>query len=74
MKTYITFGQVHYHKIDNRIFDKDCVAVIEAENASIGREIAFKLFGNKFCFSYTEDTFDYTSMKFFPRGFIQIDC
>lgn len=70
MKTYITFGQDHRHEIDDKVFDHNCVAVIHSENASKGREIAFKVFGPEFCFEYPEKHFDMESMHYFPRGFI----
>jgi len=73
MKTYITFGQSHYHEVNGKIFDKDCVAVIEHEDPLEGRRRAFELFGPKFCFEYPEAGFDKGMMAYFPRGFIQID-
>ena len=72
MKHYITFGQTHSHKVGNAVLDKDCVAVIHCDSAEHGRELAFRLFGNQFCFEYAEDEFDHSSMKFFPRGFVEI--
>ena len=71
MKTYVTFGQEHIHKVNGKIFDKDCVAVIESPSAKRGREIAFELFGPKFCFEYPEKHFNMENMHFFPRGFIK---
>ncbi len=73
MKTYVTFGQNHTHTIGEKVFNKDCVAIIECTNAEQGRELAFKYFGNKFCFEYPEEYFDFTSMKYFPRGFIAVN-
>ncbi len=73
MKTYITFGQVHAHKVNGKTFDKDCVAVIEAESAEDGRNLAVEYFGPKFCFSFYEDQFDHDSMHYFPRGFIPVN-
>lgn len=73
MKTYITFGQSHRHEINGKVFDKDCVAIIESDSASAGRDLAFEIFGRKFCFEYPEDRFDMNSMRFFPRGFIKVD-
>lgn len=73
MKVYVTFGQSHYHKIDDKIFDKNCVAVIKCKSAEEGREKAFKTFGTKFCFEYPEKYFDHSKMVFFPRGFIQVE-
>jgi hypothetical protein len=71
MKTYITFGQDHVHHVNGRVFDKDCVAVIEAATSAAGRAKAFELFGPKFCFEYFETEWKGTEqMKYFPRGYI----
>lgn len=67
---YITFGQDHVHRIDGKTFDCDCVARVEAADELHARN----LFMPKFCFSYNEKGFDITSMKFFPRGFIDIEA
>ncbi len=56
MKIYITFGQDHKHTVYGKTFDKNCVAIIEAEDEAEGRNMAFKLFDNKWCYSYTEAT------------------
>ncbi len=72
MKTYITFGQDHRHVINGVIYDRDCVAVIESENEKTGREKAFELFGNKFCFEYPERYFKTDNMMHFPRGLIKV--
>jgi hypothetical protein len=71
MKTYVTFGQTHRHEIDGKVFDRDCVAVINCSSAEEGRRLAFELFDRKFCFEYPDYYFDYDSMKFYPRGFIE---
>ena len=73
IKTYITFGQDHTHKINGNTFDRNCVAVIESESAERGREMAFEYFGHKFCFEYPEQYFDMDKMKYFPRGFIYVN-
>jgi len=73
MKTFITFGQGHIHKINNKVFDKNCVAVIESSSAEKGRKKAFKIFNTKFCMEYPENTFNHADMKFFPRGFIEVE-
>lgn len=73
MKTYITFGQTHIHRVNGKIFDKDCVAVIETKSAEAGRAKAFELFDRKFCFEYSEENFKKCSMEFFPRGLIDVE-
>ena len=72
MKTYVTFGQEHTHSVNGKTFDKGCIAVIEAEDAKAGRELAFEHFGDKFFTTYYEDQFDKSSMHFYPRGYIEV--
>lgn len=73
MKIYITFGQAHAHRVNNQTFDKDSVAEIQCKDHAHGREIAFDLFGPKFCFSYEEHEIKRKEkfMSFFPRGIIK---
>lgn len=71
-KHYVTFGQDHAHRINGVTLDADCVARFDADNASQGRERAFEMFGRKFCFEYPEEHFDLSSMRFFPRGFVDV--
>jgi hypothetical protein len=73
MLTYITFGQSHRHVINDTVFDRDCVAVIEAKNEAVARRIAFDAFGGKFCFSYPDSQWDETIMWHFPRGKIPLN-
>ena len=68
MKTYVTFGQDHIHQINGKIFNKDCVAIVDGDRARV-----FEIFGDKFCFEYTEEMFNFESMKFFPKGFIVVE-
>ena len=72
MKTFITFGQSHVHRIDGVTYDADCIAVIEGPSRSANRERAFELFGAKFCFEYPEEIFDRGIIKYFSRGFIPV--
>jgi len=72
-KTYVTFGQDHTHRVNNETIDKDCVAVIKSEGPYEGREIAFELFGPKFCFEYPERYWKEDRMKYFPRGYIKVN-
>ena len=71
--TYVTFGQVHRHEINGKVFDKDCVARIKCDGPVDGREKAFAAFGPAFCFEYHEGEFDPRSMKYFPRGFVDLE-
>ena len=71
---YVTFGQSHVHELDGEIYDKDCVAVYEADSYASGRERAFVLFGDKFFTDYHGEQWDEDKMlKFFPRGYIDVD-
>jgi hypothetical protein len=70
--TYISFGHDHVHIINGIIFDKDCVALIEDVSPPEGREIAFELFGKRFCFEYPEKHFNKESLKYYPRGLIRV--
>ena len=67
MKTYVTFGQEHVHRINGKTFDKDCVAVLEGD-----RNTVFQLFGQKFCFEYPEDQWDDKKIVHYPRGYIEV--
>ena len=67
MKTYVTFGQDHIHKIGEDVFDKDCVAIVHGDRAKV-----FEIFGSKFCFEYPEGHWDNSKMRFFPRGYIEV--
>lgn len=77
MKTFITFGQQHIHKIDTpegeKVFDKDTVGVIEAENEGKARDIAFSLFDDKFGTTYTEGHWKPENIDFFPKGFVKVN-
>ena len=55
MKVCITFGQIHVHSVNGKTFDKDCVAVIECEDYTDGRNKAFEYFDDKFHMCYGKD-------------------
>lgn len=65
---WVTFGQIHIHKIDGNFIDKDCVVEIQAENESDARATAFGLFGGLFCFVKAFEP----DMSFYPRGIIKL--
>lgn len=73
MKIYITFGQAHAHSVNGKTLDKDCVAVINAEDESAGRKLAFEWFDGEFHNSYTDKTKPKDLMDFFPRGLIEVN-
>ena len=70
---YITMGQEHIHKVDGKIIDKDCVAVITAPDHTEARKIALDLFGTKFCTSYESSGFTSEALKYYPRGLIHVN-
>jgi hypothetical protein len=73
MKTYVTFGSNHIHKVNGKVFDGNCVAVIECENAEEGRKKAFEYFGPEFCFEYPEGHWNADKdMKYYPRGYVEV--
>ena len=67
MKTYVTFGQDHVHRINGKTFDADCVAVVEGDRAKV-----FEIFGPKFCFEYSEKYWNNKKMEYFPPGYIEV--
>jgi len=44
-KWYFTCGQIHRHKIESKVWDKDSVIVVEAETEQIAVDFVFSLFG-----------------------------
>lgn len=67
-KYYFTFGQSHAHRVNNIIFDKDCVVEIEAEDYGSAREKMFDNFNDKWSFQYVE----IPDMGYFPRGIFKL--
>jgi hypothetical protein len=70
MKTYVTFGQVHVHRVNGKTFDKDSVAVIERETSEEGRLTAMVIFDGKFHQTFYDEL---PAMKYFPRGLIEVE-
>lgn len=68
MKTFVTFGQDHIHRINGKVFDHNCVAIVNGN-----RDDVFKIFGSKFCFEYSEDFWDDKTMKYYPRGYLEVE-
>lgn len=69
--SYVTFGQIHAHRVNGETFDRDCVASIECKNAAEGEALANQLFGLQYCFLYHEAEFNWESLIHFPRGIIK---
>ena len=75
MKHFITFGFDHRHVIGDRVFDKDCVCLIDSgsNDPGVGRQIAFDTFGREWSMEYPEKYFDFTSLdRCFKRGIIKL--
>lgn len=75
MKTFVTFGQEHIHRVNCQTIDCNTVAVIEAKNAQAGRAKAEELFGRKFCTTYYEPYWmahEAEIMKYYPNGYTNI--
>ena len=70
-KYYITFGQIHVHSRGGRTFDKDSLAVIEAETSEEAHKIAMDIFDGKFHNVHTEKQLP-GIIEYFPRGVIKI--
>ena len=70
MKRFIiTFGQVHTHRINCYTFDKDSVAIIQAEDTNEAHHIAMDIFKGVFHQCVPEEYFDAEGfIKYFPRG------
>ena len=69
---YVTFGQIHVHSVNGKTFDKDCVAVIDAEDWPEGRKKAVEYFNLQFSTSYQDDEWDEENINYFPRGYIEV--
>ena len=73
-KTYITLGFSHIHTIAGQTFDHNCVMVINHTHKELGRDIAFALLGDKFCFEYPEQYWDDDKMNnYFKDGYKEVD-
>lgn len=69
MKWYITFGQIHVHRVNGKTFDADCVAVINGETPEQCDKMAFELFDGKF----HEHSNRIPPMEYYPRGLIEVN-
>jgi hypothetical protein len=63
---YFTFGQDHVHNVLGLTFNKDTVLCVHCASYSIARELAFRLFDDKWAFQYTEGL----NLTYFPQGVI----
>jgi len=78
-KMFVTFGTAHHHKVENKrtgktvVFDSNCIGVIHADSYPKGRQIAFEIFGSKFCFVYFEEAFNEEEYSWATRGLIEVN-
>ena len=66
-KHYFSFGQGHTHRHEQITLDCDSIVEITARDGSVARDKMFDLFGTKWSFQYTEETF---KEEYFPRGVV----
>lgn len=71
MKILVTFGQNHVHRVNGRTFDCDCLARITARTYEEARDMAFEIFGPKFCFTHKEEDYQ-DSLHYYSRGIIDV--
>lgn len=70
---YVTFGQIHTHSIGGKTFDKDCVAIIQAEHKLLLQRKAEEIFGSQWSRVFPEDGWDHDKhMQFYPRGYMSL--
>ncbi len=71
MKMYISFGQDHAHRVNNKTFDCDSICEIKCADHADGRKKAFEAFGPEFMTDYPESKIN-EIMQYFPRGIIPL--
>lgn len=72
MKAYITFGQAHIHKINGKLLDKDCIAVIERKTEQEIMDTIQEYFGITYCTYYIDDKWINEYIKYYPKGYIEL--
>lgn len=70
---YVTFGQEHKHILNRLHLYKDCVVTFEASNYEEGRKKTRNLFGPKFFTDYHGNQWLDSKLRFFPKGYVDID-
>lgn len=68
-KYYFSFGQAHKHRIGDKLFDKDVIAVVEAEDASAASVRMHEVFGTKWGSLYHKEP----TMSYYHRGFLKLE-
>lgn len=69
MPFYVSFGQVHTHRIGGKIIDKDCLYKIDVDKFDEAAKQAENLFGEKWAWIYNEEEKD-KYLTYFPRGIV----
>lgn len=65
-KFFFTCGQSHVHQLSGgKVWDKDSVLQVNAENETAARDRVVRLFGLKWSMSYTEEEI---SMEYYQNG------
>lgn len=67
MITYVTFGQIHVHKINGKTFDNNCIAKVNG-----GMKEVRELFGKEYSSMYSLEHLTPQMMSYFPRGVIKV--
>lgn len=73
MEVIVTFGQSHTHRVNNRTFDCNCVAVIKCDDYEQGRKLAFTYFNDKWHQCVPRDKWNKEHMIYFPRGYMGVN-
>ena len=75
-KNYANFSkcQNNSEKLSDfgKIFDRNCVGVIDRPNYEEGRKAITDIFDNVFCTTYTEEHI-MKNLHYYPRGIIEIE-
>ena len=69
---FISFGQIHAHRVNGKTFDCDCLACIKAEDMESARQLAFDYFEGRWFTCYPEDQIE-DILHYFPRGIINVN-
>ncbi len=68
-KYYVSFGQIHVHRIDGITLNADCLLQITAPDLQAARQRAFEVLEREWFTVYSEENVDF---EWFPRGAIII--
>jgi hypothetical protein len=69
MIAFFTFGQSHIHKVNGKIFDRNCVVKLDCPDP---RAEMHRLFGPAWSMHYSPEEITPEFMSHFPRGVIEI--